>query len=209
MCWRREPSEYIVRRGLCSVACFAHSLSHLIKENFKHFRCQFVPTFRRGRCDDSCQLAASCRQEAAKKWREPQKKKKSEENLKKRGKKRNGLIKLKPFRACQGQLPPSTAPPCYICCFGSSCLPKPGQVAQVANREPTASHLAHLPSPWPPIPLSLSLSSKFASSNRLQLRALLDTRVLISKVFALPSCFTSSVLHIRKQRNSNNNNKSA
>lgn len=29
-----------------SLGCFAHSLSHLIKENFKHFRCQFVPTFR-------------------------------------------------------------------------------------------------------------------------------------------------------------------
>jgi len=97
----------------------AHSLSHLIKENFKHFRCQFVPTFRRGQCDDSCQLPSEGSQKV--KWRQMDKKRRRKTEKNWLGKKeRNGLIKLKPFRAYQdsplypkplflGWLPPSSS----------------------------------------------------------------------------------------------------
>lgn len=80
------------------------------------------------------------------------------------------------------------------------------QVAQVAEQEPTASHLGRTRSPpLPPmccLPLSLSSESLHLciSSTVLQLRATAKgrtgpmgvARVLISKVFAMPSCFASN-----------------
>lgn len=159
-------------------AYFAHSLSHLIKENFKHFRCQFVPTFRRGQYDDSCQFrpppSPSPSSYFPRHITDHFQLRQKEGKIKVR-KRRNGLIKLKPFRACQGQLAvPSANPRPYR--TGLTC------------QTPEIFRSKWLKWPSHQSPRTVVVDESLVST----------WGVLISKVFAIPSCFRSN---IKNQRN--------